>query len=237
MAKTRSNGKLIDTWHYEYSGIPAHQSDDPEEETGPPKVKPIKVAVNLYIYKEYAGVTPPLAVKEVYFVVKCKNPEFQISGSDIEALRAAMWEHLDEHYAVQWEKWFLVEIRYHGPYEGMGSGLTFGYKDVERGVAYDGTELLRERKWGMREETISPWPGEFRDKRGDVIACIPATPQNQKAMKEFAARIDILREKLIELVKPEQILQTIATLSGIPLLPPISAEVEDEKLSDPIDAN
>lgn len=230
-----AKGKLVDTWYYEYSGIPAHQSDDPEEDQKSPKVQPIKVAIKLYLHKEFTGDEPPLSTKEVHFTVQCDNPKFAIAGSDIEALRAAMWEHLDEHYAVTWEKWYLVEIRYNGPYEGIGSGLTFGYKDVERGVAYDGSVLLRERKWGMRQEVISPWPGEFRDKRGDVIACIPATPQNSKAMKEFAARIDVLREKLVELVRPEQIMKTIATLSGIPLLPPIPEEVEDEKLSNPTD--
>jgi hypothetical protein len=217
MAKSRSqsNGKLIDTWWYEYSGIPAHQSDDPEAE---PEVKPIKVPIKVYILKKFKGDTPPLATKEVWFEVTCENPEFSFTGPDIESLRATMWGELDDHYKVGWEEYYLVSIDHRAPYEGMGTGLSFGYETVWKGTAFDGTLLLKQYRYG-RGEVIEPWPGEFKDKRGNVTACIPANKVNRAALEEFTKRIDILREKLVDLVRPEKIDQTLLTLSTNKLLP------------------
>ena len=223
-AKSRSNGKILDTWYYEYEGIPSEVEDDVEEQPAP-KVQAIKVTIKLSIYKKLNSATPPLAVSEVWFGVECEKPEFFLTGSDIEALRAAMWEKLDEHFAVKWENYFLVEIRHDHPYSGLGTGLTYGYETVEKGTAFDGTLLLRKREWS-RGDVISVWPGEFRDQRGNVIACIPSNEMNRKALEEFGKRIDILREKLIDLVRPDTIEQTLLNLAHNNLLPPAPEEEE-----------
>ncbi len=221
--KSYSNGKLLDTWYYEYQGIPGDHVED-EDERPEPTVKAIKVPVKLYLFKKFKGETPPLSVDEVWFEVVCDNPDFSIKGSDIEALRAAMWEHLNEHYKVKWERYYLVEIDHRAPYSGIGTGLVFGYETVYKGTAFDGTLLLKQYQYS-RGEVISPWPGEFRDERGRVLACIPATDTNEKALEEFGKRIDLLREKLIDLVRPDQIEHTLLTLSTNKLLP----EPEPEK--------
>ena len=231
MAKTKShsNGKLIDTWYYEYEGIPSDpEMDDDENAKRPePKVKDIKVPVKLYLYKKFKSDTPPLSVSEVWFGVECATPEIDLQGSDIEALRAAMWEHLDKHYEVRWETYYLVEIRQNGPYSGMGTGLTFGYDTVSKGTAFDGTLLLKQYQYS-RGFVISPWPGEFRDRQGTVIACIPSNDLTRSALEAFSKRIDLLREKLVDLVRPEEIEQTLLNLSYMNLLPAPSDEGEEQ---------
>jgi hypothetical protein len=222
MAKSKSSnegsgGKLVDTWIYEYAGI---TEDDRQ------RVAPKKVPIELRLIKKFTGDTPPLATGEVCFALICKEAEISMRGSDIEALRAAMWEKLDTKYEVKWERYYLVSIRHQTPYEGVGTGMVFQYEDVDKGVAWDGTLLLRQHRYRGQNE-IRPWPGEFKDKQGTVLACIPATPANTKALRQFRDRIDELRERLADFLRPGEILRTLAGLNGMTLLPP-STKTDDD---------
>lgn len=222
MARQKSNnegsgGKLLDTWIYEYKGVTEY--DNGPEGEARKTVEPKKVEIELRLIKEFENsAQPPLATKSVCFVVTCKEADIKLKGTDIESLRAAMWEKLDARYEVKWERYYLVRIRPESPYEGVGTGFTFSFDWVEKGVAWDGTLLLRERPRYSGGDRISPWPGEFRDKNGKVMACIPETEANTKALKEFRDRIDELRERLAGFLKPEQILRTLANLSESNLL-------------------
>jgi hypothetical protein len=132
-----------------------------------------------------------------------------------------MWDLLSDKYRTKWETYYLVEIKPEHVYEGIGTGFTFGWDEVEKGVAWDGSLLLRQhRNYGGT--VISPWPGEFRDKNGKVMACIPGTPENLRALREFRDRIDALREKLADFLRPDVIQQTLSNLSGNNLLPPVT---------------
>jgi hypothetical protein len=219
-----NGGTLIDTWWYQYKGIVEEGTSDGEEVSG---VKPIqtvqekKVKVEVRLMKKFRDSdAPPLATKEVWFVIVCKEAEFKLEGTDIEALRVAMWEKLDTKFEIKWERYFLVRIDPMSPYDGIGSGFTFGYDWVEKGVAWDGTLVLRERpRFGG--EKVRPWPGEFKDKMGRVMACIPHTEQNHDSLREFSNRIDSLRQHLADFLKPEVIMKTLASMSGGNfLLPP-----------------
>ncbi len=221
----RSGGKLVDTWTYEYEGVENPPSEDADiDHVRFMMAKGIKISVKLFLHKKFKeSVSPPLETKEVWFSVQCEKPEFKFSGSDIEALRAAMWEKLDEHFAVKWERYFKVRIT-----PGyIAHGLSFEYSDVEKGVAWDGSLLLREYE-SSKGRIIRPWPGEFRDGNGKVMACIPATPENEAALKEFASRIHELRKRLADFLRPDAIMQTLANLSAIALLPPAPAPRESE---------
>jgi hypothetical protein len=211
--KTISKGKIVDTWYYQYDGV--HESDSRDAQ-----VEQIKIPIEVRICKKYKDSDkPPLATKEVWFSISCNNPQFAVSGPDIEALRASMWEKLDTHFAVKWEPYCLVEVEHRAPYAGLGSGLCFSYKDIERGVAYDGTLLMRTYEYS-RGPVITPWPGKFKDDYDRVIACIPKTPENHNALKEFTARIDQLREALSDLIRPQHIMKTLQSLSTLlPALP------------------
>lgn len=62
-------------------------------------------------------------------------------------------------FAVRRESFLLVEILRDLHWEGQGTGLKFVFRIVEKGTAWDGTLLLRNRE---RHEThILPWPAAF----------------------------------------------------------------------------
>ena len=214
---TKSSGRLVDTWYYEYKGIEGKDCEEGD-------VKEIKVPIEVRIGREFKNSTaPPKEVKEVWFTISCENPSFTLLGPDIEALRADMWSKLDKNFATKWERWYLIEIDHRSPYEGLGTGLCFSYEDIEKGVAFDGSLLMREFRHGY---VVKPWPGEFVTRDNRILACIPATKSNKKALEEFTSRIDKLREHLAELVRPANILKTLSTLSSI--LPALEPPKEQE---------
>jgi len=248
--RSRSNGKLVDTWYFDYRGLVINEAA--EHESLRQLVTTAKVAVRLILMKTFAGETPPLATKEVWFEVEADGipappadradaptddgitdvaphdpTRIHLRGSDIEALRTAVWARLDARYAIRWERYYLVRVDRASIYAGIGSGLAFSYTWVEKGVAWDNTVLLRERAH-QREERISPWPGEFRDRNGYVQACIPATEANTAALEEFSRRVDALRREIAKLLKPERIQETLATMGSCTLLPPPTAETSAE---------
>ncbi len=211
-----SDGKLIDTWHYEYQGL-VQEEDGERDEERHHVVKPKKVAIELRLIKHFTGDTPPMAVKSVEFLLLCKDPHIHLRGTGIEQLRAAMWDRLDKRFKTKWESYYLVTVSATAFYEGIGTGLEFCFRGVDRGVAWDGTLLLREYR-SYRGEVIEPWPGEFRDREGRAIACIPATDVNRAALEEFSKKIDEMRERLAEFLRPEHIVKTLANLNGMQLL-------------------
>lgn len=215
------SAKLVDTWYFEYQGIPADAGGEDDQAAAPATVEPIKVPIQLKILKRHNLETaPPMAVHDVTFEVSCKNPEFRFVGPNVEALRARMWSELNTNFAIRWEDWFLVQIRRESIYDrGVGTGFTFSYKRIEKGIAWDGTLLMRERHGYGRQESITPWPEVFKDNQGNVIACIPVTPEHENGLEEFSRSIDALRRKLAEYLKPDVILQTLLAGTGNGLLP------------------
>jgi len=207
VSKSPGDGVEVDTWYYD--AVYAVDQDDGE---GQQKVTK-KVEVKLRLIKSFTGDKPPFATTAVKFKLVCKDIGLSIEGTDIEALRTAMWEKLDAKYKIAWKTWLLVKIEPSRPYEGIGSGLTFSYSHVDRGEAFDGSVLLRELPWGSRDYRVRPWPQEYKDKNGKTLACIPATEENIEALTEFTRQIDAMRRKLAEFVKPDQILKTLADIN------------------------
>lgn len=211
--KSPADGVLVDTWHYDAVNVPSGAGERPDDESDAVEVATRKVAIELRLVKGFAGAKPPLAVSDVKFLLVCKEIGFRVQGTDIEALKVAMWDKLDERFKVKWERWLLVRVDRHDPYEGYGAGLVFSVQHVERGTAFDGTHILRERRRYDREYAISPWPEQFKEKNGRTLACIPDTPQNAQALEEFSGRIHALRKHLAEFVKPDRIMQTLANIN------------------------
>jgi hypothetical protein len=234
-----SKGKLVDTWYYTYKGVEEHQGfppsekvpydpEDPDNKEGREAenanvrkmVRDQKVEIRVYLDKTTEETDkPPHSLREVQFVAKCETPYILVSGTDIEAIRKTVWSQLDDTFEIKWETYYRVEIirsRYHS---GIGEGFNLEYDDIEKGTAHDGTLLMREYKYHQGYK-ISPWPGEFKDERGDVMACIPATDKNRDALGEFCKRLNKMRELLAETIKPEQIMNTLQNLGQLALLPP-----------------
>lgn len=230
--------KLIDTWFYDVKDLEDIEVrrntrlDVDEDEDEPAQIRKVitkKVEIKLFLDKDTVDEGhAPYALKKVEFVVRCSEPRFKYSGTDIEALRAMAWSHLGEHFKIKWESYYLVKVRPERVYDGMGTGLSFSYDWVYKGTTWDGKELLKQHQPYQREDKISPWPGRFTDQRGETLACIPATDANGDALREFGKRIDTLRDLIRDTLRPETIMQTLQNLAGLALLPP----AEKEKVTD-----
>jgi hypothetical protein len=250
-----AKGKLVDTWYYDVEdlivvdGRPRDPNDalkaqaradregraveeDEEDETPDParqRVITKKVEIQVRMEKDTIDTGgPPYALKEVIFTVSCDDPKFEYEGTDIALLKDAAWEFLTNNFKIKWENYYLVSVNHANDYGGYSTGLTFGYKDVEKGTTWNGKELLREWTFGGKRE-IKPWPGRFTDKGGRAVACIPQSKENTAALKEFAKRVDKLRELIRDTIKPEVIMQTLQNLSGMSLLPAPDPDDEKEK--------
>lgn len=223
-ARSNRKGTLVDTLYYRFEGIELEDGTltaDPEgTEQGAQegriaiKTLPIQVRLHKHFVDDSEGKNRP--VREVWFSLSCANPKFTVEGPDIEALRQAVWDHMDSKLRVRWENYYLVRVEPAHTLGRMGRGLCFTYENVERGVAHDGTLLLREFR--HRNFEIRPWPGEFRDAHNKLMACIPATAQNEAALEEFSDMIDQMRVRLAAFFRPDQIMQTLANLSGLKML-------------------
>ena len=215
-ARSKTSGKVVDTWCWE--------RDDGE-----------KVIIELRLVKRQddsdvriAGQgrrdtnKPPFPTIGTEFFVEMTDPKLHITGTDCEAIRRAVFDALDKRYAIKWEKYYVVEIRPESPYSGLGAGFCMSYRDIDKGTTFDGKVLKREYAHYSRGHTydVEPWPGEFRDHKGKVQACIPATPENEKALKEFTKQINKLRETLTKFLSPELIQQTLANFAGLSNLLP-----------------
>ena len=241
MARHKSSngsGVLVDTWYWTYKGVESElgkhlrgreaqdDGDDPLNEApdqAPLLVKDQKIAIEVRLLKEFAqSDSVPASVKAVEFVAINKDLNIKVQGTDIEALRVAVWSKLEAEFKIEWERYLLIEIDREGRYHrGNSEGFSLTEVSVYKGVARDGTVLLREYDTSRTSSPYKyrPWPGEYQTTNGRVIACIPATEANKESMTNFRARINELRTRLEELVKPVNILQTLANLSTSNLLP------------------
>ena len=227
--QTRDNGAgtLVDTIMYESTGVTltdnaaAAIADDAEAQEGI-AVGKVKIPVEVRLRKTFVdGGGTNRAVNQLEFSLVCRKPSIKLAGTDIEALRRAMWAELDKDSAIAWEPHLLITIEpARGWGDGIGEGLTLNEKTVYKGTTRDGYMILREHRHSSMGigDLYRPWPGAFTDQRGKVTACIPANDKNRDAMDEFRGRIVELRKMLQQLVKPETIQQTLANLSGIALL-------------------
>lgn len=249
-----AKAKLVDTWYFdvedlivvderprdpndalkararaEKKGEPV-ETDEEEDDAEPPKQRLVTKKVEIEVRMEKDTIEtggPPYALKEVKFIVACAEPKFYYEGTDIALLKEAAWEYLTNNFKIKWENYFLVTVNHVNDWGGgYSTGLSFGYKDVEKGTTWNGKELLREWTFHGKRE-IKPWPGRFTDKAGRAVACIPHNDANEAALKEFAKRIDKLREMIRDTIKPEIIMQTLQNLSGLALLP--QATDDDDK--------
>ena len=221
---SRTPGKVVDSSVYKVKDVireAESEGEDPSEnghdEEGTKVVnKSVTVEVRLVKSVKHSEEAPhPL--NAISFVVSCKELDIEIEGTDIEALRAAMWAKLDKQFGIRWELYYLVDVSSRLPYTGSGSGFVVSYDTVYKGTTWDGKLLLRQL--GCRGQKVEAWPGEFRREGDRVLACIPGTSVNEAALKEFIRRTDLLREKIQEFLRPEQIMHTLANMRGFDLLP------------------
>lgn len=240
MGRTRgsSDGILVDTFHYRFKGLeldsgtlsvdgvdPADIGIQLDDEIPPEpaphagkvvdKIVPLELRMHKTFDRDESGSNR--TVKRVTFSLTCANPTARVTGTDIELLRSSIWDFLDKQFAVKWTQYYLVRIEPSHLYmSGPSNGLGFSYDRIERGVAHDGSLLMRQWSRGSRGGfEVKAWPGEFKDSHGKLMACIPATDANGQALEEFMKMITQLRERLAAFFRPETIEMTLANLGGL----------------------
>lgn len=238
--RSNGEGELVSKLHYRFKGLELEDGTltvdgiDPSEiriqlddkEPTEPVPKPGKVVdkivecelrlVKVFDQEEQGA---DRTVRGVSFRLTCDNPSFTLRGTDIELMRKGMWDFLDETFKVKWEPYLLISIVPETLYKGVSNGFSFGYERIERGVAHDGTLLMR--VWGRGNRSgyeVRAWPGVFKDERGRLQACVPETDANEKALKEFIDMISQLRERLASFFRPDTIMQTLANLGSLQML-------------------
>lgn len=233
--------KVIDKWTYKVKDVeiefldyvPEKERTHADEKTKltRERVKNKVVNVELRMVKTTVqSEEAPHPLQSVKLIAYCPELKTKMEGTDVEALRAAMWSMLDEHFAIKWERYYLVKVDQQRVYSGTGTALAVSYDDVYKGTTHDGKVLMR--IWRYRDNRIELWPGVFKEANGNVIACIPATEANKLALEEFIRRTNILREKLQEFLKPERIEQTLANLAGFNLLPALHEQSNERTAED-----
>jgi hypothetical protein len=236
--------KLIDTWTYKVKDVEIetlewqepedgdHMKDerefDDKYKRGKKRIRDKLVTVNVYMVKRTEqSEEAPHPLKDATLIVKCPELGIKVEGTDIGALKDTMWSMLDEKYEISWERFYQVQVQETRIYGGDGTGLEIVYDDVYRGKTWDGKMLIK--RWRGHEFKIDVWPGAFKDEKGKVMACIPATEENRQALKEFCKRTEALRKLLADFLRPEVIQQNLARLAGCNLLPPAPADAKEDE--------
>ena len=234
MAKNR---KKVDVWYFNLEDVlnkqvprkpgpddEANEGDEPIMDTVQ-RMEERKIAVDLFMEKETEEVkTPPHPLEAVKFIAKCRDSKYKINieieGTDIEAVRAAVWAEMDERFEIKWHDYYKVYLDNSRIFIGQGEGLDFYFDETWKGITWEGKELLKEWNRGNYSEhyKISPWPGKFKDRNGNIIACIPRNDMTEQALKDFAAKIAKMRELLKTYMTPEAIMGTLTNMSGLKLL-------------------
>jgi hypothetical protein len=215
---TPGGGSKIDTLFYDAEQVVGTESDD--EGGKRDKVIQKKVEIDLYMQKAFVTDTSkptPASTRDIGFRLKCEETGDEVFGSDISVMIKDMRSKLDHRFRITWKRWFLVRIDPVRVFSAIGSGLELKWEDIERGEAYDGSILMRKynsyadvnsSKW-----VVSTWPENFIE-RGKMIAAIEATEENEALLNNARVQVDVLRNKLVELLGPKMIMETLHRLAS-----------------------
>jgi len=240
--------RVIDTWYYKVKDVEfetnefiepkdgdyEHDEREEHEKYKEKKERVVNKTVKIELVLEKStsqSEEPPHPTESVKFIVRCAELKLEMEGTDIECLRAAMWDRLDEKFDIKWEHFYLVTISETRGWSGSdGTGILFEYDTVSKGTTWQGRLLMK--RYENREFVIKPWPGEFTDKGGKVIACIPVNDMNTAALENFSERMNQMRKVMAEFLRPEMIMKTLSDLSGhLPFLP--APSTNDDKPDHP----
>lgn len=151
------------------------------------------------------------------FTLHCAELDIKVRGADISVMLKEMRGQLDPRFKIKWVNYFIVRV---GPTRsfdgGMGTGLQLSYDTIERGVALDGSVLMRRynRYHGIHSNmwVIEPWPKDVKE-NGKLVATIIATDENRAKLELFQQKIDMLRKALAAMVTPERLEETLLNAS------------------------
>lgn len=220
-------GKKFDQIFYDVESVIG------DDETGR-KTTIKKVVVDLYLQKRLSQKASegPAETTAAGILAVCEETGDTEFGTDINAVIAGIRSKLDTAFRIAWEKWLVVTVNPVRAYgKDGGGGLELTWKEVQRGKTVTGDVLMRSynlhAEWFNRWQ-IEPWPDQVRGEDGRIVATIPASPENEKALERFVQQINELRKRLAALVAPGEIEQTLAAIAAGPITALIDAKRESD---------
>lgn len=136
-----------------------------------------------------------------------------IEATDIEILRAAVMDKLDQEHELEWERWYLVKVT-DGYCNDMDEiGLKLEWEPVCIAELPDGRKVHRmegyRRTDNIRDGVPETGPGNRR--RDGMTSLILATDENHKALLALRDRMIEVRELMMKFMAPDKIEQTLAS--------------------------
>ena len=218
-------GKIVDHFMFRRADqafqVPVRMHKEAERYEGPGSTR-------------YAG---PQQTRSVIFGVELDDPKICLWSTDIEALRSAVMDALADHYEIEWEEWWIVEVGdgYLSINDGCAS-VELTWDECLIGKTPNGEVVHRIPRFGGGNQIHKGWP-EISTKRTrrnkGSTSLVRATAVNTKALNEFAERLGLLRDRMTEFLSPQQIAYSLQQISGLiqPQLPapkaPKDVKVED----------
>lgn len=218
-------GKIVDHFmfrrHNKAFEVPVRMHKDAEHYDGPGSSR-------------YAGLQQTSAV---IFGVALDDPKICLWSTDIEALRSAVMSALADHYEIAWEEWWVVEVgESYISHDDGGESVELSWHECHIGKTPEGEMVHVLPRFGGGDNIRKGWPEtstkRTRTSRGST-SLVRATDENTKALEDFATRLKLLRNRLMEFLSPQQIAHSLQKVVGLlqPQLPapkaPKGVKVED----------
>lgn len=187
-----------------------------------------EIPIRLYkrTYPKDHRYAPPGATQSCEFIayVVVKGKEKKFVSTDIEVLRRAVWDALDEHYEIEWETYYLVTTTGERNYrlsEGF-EGVEFSYDAVYVGKDPDGKTIHRIPMRHGHDQYGEGMPTTGKARHGEeTIALVKGTKENVAALKAFVKSLRVMRENIGKFMHPDNINETLMkAASSIRSLPP-----------------
>lgn len=214
-------GTKVDTLWYDVEQLVGEDNTSEEDEGRDlRKVVNRKVSIDLYMSKKFNTMDDrpaPAETIDLAFTLHCAELDIKVRGSDIGVMLKDMRGQLDHRFKIKWVNYFIVRVSPARNYDGgLGSGLMFSYDTIERGVALDGSVLMRRfNRWGglhSNAYVIEPWPKDVRE-NGRLVATIIATDETRERLEKMQEKIDLLRKAIAAMVTPARLEETLMMAS------------------------
>ncbi|NTF16954.1 hypothetical protein G6L37_00745 [Agrobacterium rubi] len=220
-SKSTGMGTKIETLWYDVEQLVGEDATGDEGEGRDlRKVVNRKVSIDLYMVKKFNTMEErpaPAETIDLAFTLHCPELDIKVHGSDVSVMLKDMRGQLDHRFKIKWVNYYIVRVSPARNYDGgIGSGLTFSYDTIERGVALDGSVLMRRvNRWGDLHSNlfvIEPWPKDVRE-NGKLVATIIATDETLARLENMQEKIHMLRKAIAAMVTPDRLEETLMMAS------------------------
>lgn len=188
------DGKLIDKWCY-------HVPTTIEGKIG-------TRVVNLEVRLKNTNIqsrNKPAEVFSTSFVVTCKELNISAHGTDIEAIRAAVWNKLDGRFESKIENLIMIRTNKEAFHKDIKKtrcfSLDFKVTKVRRLTMKDGSRFMIDDVYYRTSQYLQTW-NDFIKRYNEDTVFLSDTSENNIAIESFMNQLSALHGKLSEFLTP-----------------------------------